>query len=111
MKFILLFTFSRAGLTPVVEYDHAPMSGGERRPMVAQLQAEPPDGARVWYQKHMCYHIIDGVDLNWVGSMRHCFLIREPREVLLSLSKKTDAIGRLEGRAQELRWHLGAPLV
>jgi hypothetical protein len=62
------------------------------RKVVAQLQAEVPHGARIWYQKHMCHHIIDGVDLNWVGSMRHCFLIREPREVLLSLSKKTDAI-------------------
>jgi hypothetical protein len=62
------------------------------RTVVAQLQAEVPDGSRVWYQKHMCHHIIDGVDLHWVGSMRHCFLIREPREVLLSLSKKTDAI-------------------
>ena len=62
------------------------------RTVVAQLQAGVPDGSRVWYQKHMCHHIIDGVDLHWVGSMRHCFLIREPREVLLSLSKKTDAI-------------------
>ena len=62
------------------------------RKVVAQLQAEAPDGSQIWYQKHMCHHIIDAVDLHWVGSMRHCFLIRDPREVLLSLSKKTDAI-------------------
>jgi hypothetical protein len=62
------------------------------RTVVAQLQAEVPDGSAVWYQKHMCHHIIEGVDLHWVGSMRHCFLIRDPREVLLSLSKKTDAV-------------------
>jgi hypothetical protein len=62
------------------------------RTVVAQLQAEVPDGSVVWYQKHMCHHIIEGVDLHWVGSMQHCFLIRDPREVLLSLSKKTDAV-------------------
>jgi hypothetical protein len=62
------------------------------RKVVAQLQAEVPGGSQVWYQKHMCQHIIEAVDLHWVGAMRHCFLIRDPREVLLSLSKKTDAI-------------------
>ena len=60
--------------------------------VVDYLTGEIPGDAGVWYQKHMCHHIIDGVDLNWVGAMRHCFLIREPREVLLSLAKKTDAI-------------------
>jgi len=62
------------------------------RKVVAQLQAEVPDGSAIWYQKHMCQHIIGAIDLDWVGTMRHCFLIRDPREVLLSLSKKTDAI-------------------
>jgi hypothetical protein len=62
------------------------------RQVVAGLQAEVPDGSPVWYQKHMCQHIIEGVDLDWVAGMRHCFLIRQPREVLLSLSRKTDAI-------------------
>jgi hypothetical protein len=62
------------------------------RKVVTHLQADPPDGSRVWYQKHMCHHIIDPVDLHWVGSMRHCFLIRDPREALLSLARKTTAI-------------------
>jgi len=62
------------------------------RAVVAELQAAVPDGSPIWYQKHMCQHIIEGVDLDWVVGMRHCFLIRQPREVLLSLARKTDAI-------------------
>jgi len=62
------------------------------REVVAGLQGDVPDGSPVWYQKHMCQHIIEGMDLHWVSGMRHCFLIRQPREVLLSLARKTDAI-------------------
>ena len=62
------------------------------RAVVERLSGEVPGGASVWYQKHMCHHILDGMDLSWVTSMRNCFLVRDPREVLLSLSKKTKVI-------------------
>jgi hypothetical protein len=62
------------------------------RAVVAYLSGPVPTGARVWYQKHMCHHILEEMDLSWAASMRNCFLIRDPREVLLSLAKKTLAI-------------------
>jgi len=62
------------------------------RAVVRALSGDIPGGATVWYQKHMCHHILEGMDLGWAGAMTHCFLLRDPREVLLSLSKKTDAV-------------------
>ena len=82
------------------------MAQGETdwRAVVQALSGRPPDGSSLWYQKHMCHHIIEGMDLQWLGGMRSCFLIRQPKEVLLSLAKKTDAIdGWATGLPQQAR--------
>ena len=82
------------------------MAQGETdwRAAVRALTGAPPDGSMVWYQKHMCHHIIDDMDLDWVSGMRCCFLIRQPKEVLLSLAKKTQAIdGWATGLPQQAR--------
>lgn len=47
-----------------------------------------PEGASLWYQKHMAQHNLPGVDLSWIGQVTNCFLIRDPKEVILSYSKK-----------------------
>ena len=47
-----------------------------------------PDGKSVWYQKHMAQHNLPGVNLDWTDKVTNCFLIRDPREVILSYSKK-----------------------
>ena len=47
-----------------------------------------PQDKSVWYQKHMAQHNLPGVDLDWTGRLTNCFLIRNPREVILSYSKK-----------------------
>jgi len=60
--------------------------------VVESLTSTPPDGSQIWYQKHMCHHIIEGMDLDWINSLTNCFLIRNPREVLLSLTKKTEVV-------------------
>jgi hypothetical protein len=57
------------------------------RKIVNNITGPPPDGASVWYQKHMCHHIHDEVELNWISNLQHCFLIRDPREVILSYSQ------------------------
>ena len=60
---------------------------------VAQtLSGEIPGEAAIWYQKHMCHHITPGMNLDWLESLSNCFLIRNPREVLLSLSKITHEV-------------------
>ncbi len=47
-----------------------------------------PDGKSVWYQKHMAQHNLPGVDLGWAEKVFNCFLIRDPKEVILSYTKK-----------------------
>ena len=51
-----------------------------------------PGAAGVWYQKHMCHHILPDMDTGWLAALENCFLIRDPREVLLSLSKITNEV-------------------
>ncbi|MCS5527442.1 MAG: hypothetical protein NZ774_06225 [Candidatus Poseidoniales archaeon] len=53
---------------------------------------EIPNGADIWYQKHMTHHLLPHMGLDWVSKLTNCLLIRDPREVLLSMSKKTDQI-------------------
>lgn len=50
------------------------------------------------YQKHMTQHIPRGMDMGWCRQLRHCFLIRDPAEVIASYARKmpsvsADAIG------------------
>ena len=53
------------------------------RKVVNTITGPTPDGASVWYQKHMAHHMHDEVALDWYSNLRHCFLIRDPREVIL----------------------------
>ena len=36
-----------------------------------------PDGAAVWYQKHMTHHLLPGMDTGWVHGLTNVFLIRD----------------------------------
>jgi hypothetical protein len=63
------------------------------RKVVARLTGEFPQPgagsgtARIWYQKHMAHHLLPEIERGWLGCLAHAFLIRDPREMLLSLSK------------------------
>jgi len=48
-----------------------------------------PGGKAVFYQKHMAHHLLPEVERGWLDALSHAFLIRDPREMLLSLSKVT----------------------
>lgn len=52
------------------------------------LQGPVPGGMSVWYQKHMSQHILPGDDLSWSDGMAHCFLIRNPDEMVASYAEK-----------------------
>ncbi len=58
-----------------------------RRVVDALTTAPLPDGASVLYQKHMAHHVLPEIDLSTMDTVRHAFLIRDPRELLLSYSK------------------------
>jgi hypothetical protein len=51
------------------------------------LTGPVPEGKAIWYQKHMAHHLLPRIEREWLGALAHCFLIREPREMLTSLLK------------------------
>ena len=47
-----------------------------------------PKGKKIWYQKHMAHHMVDLNNINWVNNCENCILLRHPKEVISSYSKK-----------------------
>lgn len=56
--------------------------------LVARCLAPPPEGKRVFYQKHMTHHMLAGFDRQWIGGLVNAFLIRSPERVLASYARK-----------------------
>src|SRR3712207_3184809 len=50
-----------------------------------------PAGASISYQKHMTHHVLPEVDLDAFAGLRHAFLIRDPRRLLVSYAKVREA--------------------
>jgi hypothetical protein len=57
------------------------------RRVVAGLTGAVPGGKAIYYQKHMTHHLLPPIDRGWLGGLTNCFLIRDPREVLISYAK------------------------
>jgi hypothetical protein len=62
------------------------------RDVVARLVGPVPDGARVFYQKHMTHHMIPAIDRAWIDRVTSCFLIRAPEQVLASYTAKREEV-------------------
>jgi Sulfotransferase domain len=58
------------------------------RKVVEQLTGQIPDGKRIYFQKQMTHHLLPEVDREWLADVRNFFLIRDPREVILSYIKR-----------------------
>ncbi len=56
------------------------------RKTMVQL-ADLPVSKPIYYQKHMAHHMLPEMDRAWLDRVANAFLIREPREMLLSLVK------------------------
>ena len=52
------------------------------RRLVKNGKSEP-----IVYQKHMTQHMLAHIDRNWLKQVSNCFLLREPRRMLLSFVK------------------------
>ncbi len=63
------------------------------RKVVAWLTGPIPEGRSIFYQKHMAHHLLDSIERDWLDALTHCFLIREPEEMLTSLLNKYDRVG------------------
>ena len=68
------------------------ITGGIADParVAAQCVGPVPGGRPVFYQKHMCHHMLPGFPANWFGDMRHVFLIRHPARVVASYQRKRE---------------------
>jgi hypothetical protein len=64
----------------------------DARRVIAALQGPLPDGRTVHYQKHMTHHLLSGIATDWFDAVRHAFLVRDPREVLLSYVKSRPTV-------------------
>jgi hypothetical protein len=63
------------------------------RQVVDSLLAPLPGGASILYQKQMSHHLLPEMGREWLGSVTHSFLIRDPAPMLASLE---DKLGRFD---------------
>ena len=65
-------------------------SENDWRKVVEQCRSRlsPARGKKIFYQKQMTHHLLPEIDREWLVGMTNCFLIRDPREVILSYVKK-----------------------
>ena len=64
----------------------------EWRKVTAQLTGPVPGGKPIWYQKHMTHHLLPHIERGWLAQLTHAFLIRDPREVILSYIKSRPSV-------------------
>lgn len=57
------------------------------RRVVDALTGPVPHDRPVFYQKHMTHHMLPHIGHDWFDRVEHVFLIRDPREVLISYLK------------------------
>jgi hypothetical protein len=58
------------------------------RKIVARLTGPVPKDRRIFFQKQMTHHLLPEIDRGWIVDLANSFLIRDPREVILSYIKK-----------------------
>jgi hypothetical protein len=68
------------------------IAAGEPDPgrVVERLTGPVPQGKAIYYQKHMCQHMLDGIDRGWLRGCVNVFLIRHPARVLASFAAKRE---------------------
>jgi len=55
------------------------------RKVVDGLLGTIPENKSIFYQKQMAHHLLKCIGRDWLDDLVHCFLIRDPREMLTSL--------------------------
>ena len=69
------------------------LAAGETDPekIAARLTGPVPGGKPMFYQKHMCQHMLPGIPRDWMDRVTSVFLIRHPARVLASFASKYEA--------------------
>ncbi len=60
---------------------------GDWQTVVDGLLGPIPENKSIFYQKQMAHHLVAGVDRLWIRELDNVFLIREPKEMLCSLTR------------------------
>jgi hypothetical protein len=60
------------------------------RKVIAHVTGPIPNGKQIFFQKQMTHHFLPEIDREWLGEVTNCFLIRNPREVITSYTKKRE---------------------
>jgi hypothetical protein len=58
--------------------------GTDWQEITGRCAGEIPQQKSVFYQKHMTLHLLPEVGRDWMSSLSHCFLIRDPERVIAS---------------------------
>lgn len=66
------------------------------RKVAKWLTGPIPDGKTVFYQKHMAHHLLPEIERGWLEHLTNCFLIRDPKAMLLSLTKVFPEAGLMD---------------
>ena len=56
------------------------------------MAGSSPNGAPIWYQKHMAHHMVGPVSHEDLAGLTHAFLIRDPARVVASYAAKRVAV-------------------
>ena len=67
------------GAAEIIAHDES-----DWRKVTDWLTGPVPEGKSIFYQKLMTHHLLPVIDRDWLEQLTHCFLIRDPREVLTS---------------------------
>ena len=59
-----------------------------QRVVQALVRTPIPQGASIYYQKHMTHHLLPDMEWDWILELSNCFLIRDPEEVIASYLRK-----------------------
>lgn len=60
--------------------------------VIESLVGPHSEAAGIFYQKHMCHHMLDGMELDWMKEVTNVFLIRDPRAMIASYVKSREAV-------------------
>ena len=61
------------------------------RSVMAALRGPAPEGAPIWYQKHMWHHMAGPIGYDDFAGFTHAFLIRAPERMIASYLRKREA--------------------
>ena len=72
--------------------------------IIKNLESKIPLRKKYWYQKHMAHHLIDLNNIDWIKGFENCILIRNPKDVISSYTKKNKLINIEElGYTQQVK--------